>query len=491
MNRPLFVFLPALLGLVWPSASQSLVRDPQTGDYVLTYTDLTDTARTLNIVAVDKVDASLAVQVSPSGTSLVYHYVLANGPTGRQAIGFLDVLCPAGDSTLSAAAPGSWNARAEANGKLDGAEGLWLCNYSFRDDGAWVSPGSTLSDLRINSAWLPAVRAARAYGLAALAVLPSEVADTPDTVLTLIERTQGFGFFTGGGRAVSVVAPARPPSALADPAAGLDSVAVDLSQSCALGWIASQGVCSDLTAKLVQGRQTLGQGDNTGTRTNLQGFLTDLEAQHGPGLPVNDNAYWLLKVNVEFILRHLPTGGATAAVFFTGSGGTANPPTLSLSTAAPTGTTAKYKDSPAINFNGGNPWAQVGTWTAAPALSSGTLTTLGDAHVWVGLKNSDDIGTNFDLRVEAYKNGTPVASGDTRCVQGITRNANQAKEVAVVFAAFPATSFNGTTDVLTVKVLTRVGTNASGALCGGHSNAVGLRMYFDAVNRAAQFTTTF
>jgi Family of unknown function (DUF6328) len=33
---------------------------------------------------------------------------------------------------------------------------------------------------------------------------------------------------------------------------------------------------------------------------------------------------------------------------------------------APTSTSAKCKDSPSINFNGGNPWAVVGTWSRAP-----------------------------------------------------------------------------------------------------------------------------
>ena len=60
-----------------------------------------------------------------------------------------------------------------------------------------------------------------------------------------------------------------------------------------------------------------------------------------------------------------------------------------------------------------------------------TLTDLDDAHVWVGLKNSDDQGTRFDVRVELLENGTVVASGVTRCVTGVTRNANQAKEVIV------------------------------------------------------------
>jgi hypothetical protein len=261
--------------------------------------------------------------------------------------------------------------------------------------------------------------------------------------------------------------------------------------SCALSWISDNVVCGDLTESLTAAREALSHGDGSGARGQIVSILATLGDKHGPGLPINDNAYWLLKVNVEFILSHIPAGGVTAAVFLAGSGGTANPPTLSLSTDDPSGTTAKYKDSPAITFNGGNPWADVGTWTAAPALTSGTLTALGDAHVWLGLTNSDDIGTNFDLRVEAYRNGSLIASGLTRCIQSVTRNASQATEVAVPFTPVSATAFNGTTDVLTIKVVTRVGTTDTGELCGGHGNAVGVRVYFDAANRAAQLSATY
>jgi hypothetical protein len=32
------------------------------------------------------------------------------------------------------------------------------------------------------------------------------------------------------------------------------------------------------------------------------------------------------------------------------------------STTAPTAATVKQKDSPAVNFAGGNPWKSIGTW---------------------------------------------------------------------------------------------------------------------------------
>jgi hypothetical protein len=250
------------------------------------------------------------------------------------------------------------------------------------------------------------------------------------------------------------------------------------SQSCTLDWITQDGLCTTL------------RGHLTAEPARLTQFRDDLTSGHTPGGPVNDNAYWLLRVNADYIISLTPDQSSNT-FFLTGSGPTANPPTLSLSSTVPTATTVRYKDSPSIAFSGGNPWKEVGTWTAAPASASGTLSTLGTAVVWLGLKNSDDIGTNYDLRVEVYRNATMVASGQTLCVEGITRNPDLAKQVTADFGAVTPASFNGTTDVLSLKVLTRIGTTAAGAFCGGHGNAIGLRLYFDAANRAALFDATF
>jgi hypothetical protein len=42
--------------------------------------------------------------------------------------------------------------------------------------------------------------------------------------------------------------------------------------------------------------------------------------------------------------------------------------------------------------------------------SAATLTALGNANVWVGLKNSDDAGVKFDFLAEVLKNGAVIAS---------------------------------------------------------------------------------
>ena len=181
---------------------------------------------------------------------------------------------------------------------------------------------------------------------------------------------------------------------------------------------------------------------------------------------------------------------STADFFLHGNGASANPSNLLLNGNTPTATTATSKDSAGIKLSGGNPWTQIGTWTAQPALSSGTISSLTNLRTWIGLKNSDDQGTRFDLRAEVYKNSTLVATGEIFCVQGVTRNPDQAKEVAVPLKIIGEGGFTDVlaSDVLSLKVSTRIGT---GAFCSGHSNAVGLRLYFDAVSRPSKFAAIF
>ncbi len=174
-------------------------------------------------------------------------------------------------------------------------------------------------------------------------------------------------------------------------------------------------------------------------------------------------------------------GQATAqtnpTIFLHGSG--SNPPALFLDTSAPTAAAPKFKDSAGVAFSGGNPWKEIGTWTAAPAVVAGTI---GNLSAYVGLKNSDDQGTQFDLRAEVSKNGTLIGSGQTSCVTGVTRNPDQAKNIVVSLGALTF----GAADVLSVKVSTRIGTTGTGTFCGGHASATGLRFYFDAVSRPSR-----
>jgi hypothetical protein len=56
----------------------------------------------------------------------------------------------------------------------------------------------------------------------------------------------------------------------------------------------------------------------------------------------------------------------------------------------------------------------------------GSLTALTAPRVWVGLKNSDDVGTRFDLRAEVYLGDTLVTSGEVDSVAGGSSGFNNA-----------------------------------------------------------------
>jgi hypothetical protein len=112
---------------------------------------------------------------------------------------------------------------------------------------------------------------------------------------------------------------------------------------------------------------------------------------------------------------------------------------------------------------------------------------------WIGLKNSDDQGTKFDLRSQLYLNGTLISEGQTLCITGVTRNPSNAKQVTVPFGPVSSGAYSPG-DLLSLRVLTRIGTNPGGSKCSGpggsHSNAVGLRLYYDAATRASNFGAT-
>jgi hypothetical protein len=114
------------------------------------------------------------------------------------------------------------------------------------------------------------------------------------------------------------------------------------------------------------------------------------------------------------------------------------------------------------------------------------IVLLGSGTFWVGLKNSDDQGTSFDVRMELYKNGVLISDGLTRCITGIVRNPNLATEVGVLFNPVSGVPL-ASGDVLSLKVLTRIGTNPDNTKCPGHANAVGLRLYYDATSRPSRF----
>ena len=112
---------------------------------------------------------------------------------------------------------------------------------------------------------------------------------------------------------------------------------------------------------------------------------------------------------------------------------------LVLVPALPAGSTTTFIDSPVLSRAGGNPWHPIGEWEDGYVGGTTTgcfLGALSPLHVWLGLRNSEDQGTNFDLRAQVYFQSnapggptTLVASVDQLCIKGLARNPALAQEI--------------------------------------------------------------
>ncbi|HSW88862.1 MAG TPA: hypothetical protein VLG12_06895 [Candidatus Saccharimonadales bacterium] len=69
------------------------------------------------------------------------------------------------------------------------------------------------------------------------------------------------------------------------------------------------------------------------------------------------------------------------------------------------------------------------------------LTSLSPAKIWIGLKNSDDVGVKFDVKAEVYKDSTLVTSGETDSVLAGSSGFNNAKLDTISFNSFSPLDF--------------------------------------------------
>ena len=237
------------------------------------------------------------------------------------------------------------------------------------------------------------------------------------------------------------------------------------------------------------------------TNTRKTGTITVTKAL----VPGTDPGKFNLKIDTTVVKSDAGDTGTSGPI-------TVNTGNHDVSEAAGTGTTlADYTSSISctedtntaspVNVSGSGPAsvpvAEGDAWTCVITNTRNgggtTITDLSQVHAWIGLKNSDDQGTQFDLLAELQKNGSTVASGLTRCITGLTRNASQAKEALVNWNTFaPITVAPG--DIISIVFSTRIGTTTTGAKCAGpggsHNNAVGLRLYYDSLSRPSRFDMT-
>jgi len=264
------------------------------------------------------------LEVQNQDSLWIYQYRITNISQNRWAISgfFLDLSAPSGTRhrTLPATgpfrdwhgdgvrvpsrdhvpvgpiSPETWGTVLRVDASL-----LWYGTTGGVIDNDSIAPGTSLAGFGLRSPYLPGTR--QFWAEPTWQACCSEPGPDPETGLPGEEHPGTDEFRQSGW----TVGPTRAPDEMSDPYNALGIVLGYIRNTCDISWITNPGICNSLRTKLEQARRALERGNNEAATGQLQAFLNELEAQRGdePGKHVNDNAYWLLKVNVEFILERI------------------------------------------------------------------------------------------------------------------------------------------------------------------------------------------
>jgi hypothetical protein len=131
-----------------------------------------------------------------------------------------------------------------------------------------------------------------------------------------------------------------------------------------------------------------------------------------------------------------------------------------------------------------------------------SITAISYVKLWIGLKDGDDQGSNYDFRVALYIAGKLVSVGESQCITGLTRNPSYGRAITVPFSSIENGNFIAG-DKLSLRVFARIGTTPNGQKCGDHENnhdkqkgsdhdeshynTAGLRLYYDSPKSPSRF----
>jgi alpha-L-arabinofuranosidase len=121
------------------------------------------------------------------------------------------------------------------------------------------------------------------------------------------------------------------------------------------------------------------------------------------------------------------------------------------------------------------------TFTITPPTPQ--LTSLNPAKVWIGLKNSDDIGIKLDLKAEIYKDTTLINSGQINSVPGGSSGFSHARLNTIPFNTFSPIDFPSGSQ-LSLKLYARNACNGSG------KNSGTARLWYNDSQANSKFTAT-
>ncbi|MBI3927906.1 MAG: hypothetical protein HY319_20360 [Armatimonadetes bacterium] len=273
--------LTVLLGLVLASGARAEVNPDEPVEFV-------------PFQPATLVDPEVTIRTAYSAESgtFTYLYGVRSGLTSRQPLGTFSVGTSVG--TLEKSAPFSWSCGDFiGEGPEFGAE-IVLCSPVDEED--MLAPGESIEITLRN----------RGVAGVGLSYVRGDVVP-PQGNQVMLPPPPGFSAqFEDNSVKVKTVVPMPQPEPF-EPVAFADFLHQQLLEAAGLGWVTSRDPVESL---LLQARSQLAGGDSGGARSSLQALLGALD--DGRGTQLDDNAYYLLKADVDFFLDRLTPREALA-----------------------------------------------------------------------------------------------------------------------------------------------------------------------------------
>ncbi|MBI4050916.1 MAG: hypothetical protein HY400_00260 [Elusimicrobia bacterium] len=179
----------------------------------------------------------------------------------------------------------------------------WISGFTTKLTARWsavesqaqIAPGKVLGGFTLQSRGIPGIRSMALHPLFEQTPVEEATAEDVARIRSIADQIK---------LTTSTIGPIAPRSL--EPSTLIDNLISLKHQSVSLGWIFGPGVdgiVKSLNAKLEAAKAAVKRNQDKTAINQLKAFIKELEALRGKKL--NDNAYFLLKVNAEFIVAKL------------------------------------------------------------------------------------------------------------------------------------------------------------------------------------------
>lgn len=223
------------------------------------------------------VDIQVTSAVLRGDTARV-EYLLRNRSGSAEDLFTFTVDAPSRVIRISAPTQGDWDIGTDYRGRS-------VADWAAL--GRHIAPGAEAGPLTIEAVGLPGIVTAWVRGY-----FPPPPLGPADT-LPVVAPSDPLLDNSVPGKTVGI----EPVPAGATPGSLLARLLRLARDACGLGWISEAAACAALESHLA------------GQPVRLAELAAALEARGGASRPVSDNAYWLLKVNLEYLLKRLDIAG--------------------------------------------------------------------------------------------------------------------------------------------------------------------------------------